>query len=230
MLALARHSRRYNLQSSCRKHVPAHKFRHGIWTRCQDNLQQTTVSSPFFYFYWRKRNDLFTLVFFNLTSSFIRSICAVLDSIANKHTRYAMRSTWEGASRTRALTTVFVGSIFTIGVSITRQRPADTSSSGTALFIKWKTWSDFNVRQTGPSLYLKREWMTTGIVTSALMVLHNTLAYAIQTSGIRIRCLALSRRCAFLSKAHSFIESRLILSQAYSFPFFVRKGKEKYII
>lgn len=79
------------------------------------------------------------------------------------------------------------------------------------LFIYIKTWSLSSLIEKKIS-NLKCERMATGIVISALMVLHNTLAYAIQTSGIRISCFTLEISRALLSKTYSIVKSRLTFS------------------
>lgn len=61
-----------------------------------------------------------TFAIFNLTSSFVWSISAVLNSIANKHARYAVGTARKRAGRTRTPTAIgFVWSIFTISMSVT---------------------------------------------------------------------------------------------------------------
>ena len=61
-----------------------------------------------------------TFAIFNLTSSFVWSIGTMLNSIANKHARYAVSTARKRAGRTRTPKTIgFVWSILTISMSVT---------------------------------------------------------------------------------------------------------------
>lgn len=74
-----------------------------------------------------------TFIIVDLASSFIWSVYAVLDTVANKHARYAAATAREGPSWTRTLMAILIRSIFTISLAVAGQWSADTLSSRSTL-------------------------------------------------------------------------------------------------